>query len=229
MTAKKYYMVLDTETTSNAKMVYDIAYTIIDRKGNTIKQANYLVKEIIEHPFLKGILMRDKFSANKYQNFYANLYTDRTKVRSFLDIRRAIRAAIREYNCVVVAYNAEFDFIALEAMAHDLGKKSFFTKSTQIWDLQNIAMWNICNSRNYEIFCDDYNFLTDGKNRKCSAEVVYRYITQEIDFEEAHTALADTEIEAMILFACLQRHKKLHTEFVGKCWTHPVWKTHCKK
>ena len=141
----------------------------------------------------------------------------------------AYNAAIREYNCVVVAYNAEFDFIALEAMAHDLGKKSFFTKSTQIWDLQNIAMWNICNSRNYEIFCDDYNFLTDGKNRKCSAEVVYRYITQEIDFEEAHTALADTEIEAMILFACLQRHKKLHTEFVGKCWTHPVWKTHCKK
>ena len=228
MTKKKHYMILDTETTSNAKMVYDIAYTIIDRKGNTVKQANFLVKEMTEHPFLIGILSRDKFSARKYRDYYASRYTDRTLVRPFLEIRRNIRKAIRDYNCVVVAYNAAFDFEALENMAHDLGKKSFFTSSTEVWDLWNITLHTICNSRNYTKFCDSHDFVSDKGNRKSSAEVVYRYITQEIDFREAHTALADTEIEAAILLACLKRHKKLHTDFVGQVFRHPIWIARCK-
>ena len=117
MTRKKYYMILDTETTSNAKMVYDIAYTIIDRKGNIIEQANYLVKEIIEHPFLFGILKRDKYSAAKYKETYEELYTHKAMVKSFLDIRRLIRRAVREYDCPVIAYNVAFDTTALDGMS----------------------------------------------------------------------------------------------------------------
>lgn len=228
MATKKYYMILDTETTSNAKMVYDIAYTIIDRKGNIIKQANYLVKEMVKHPFLRGIMARDKFSSHKYHEMYQVWYNDRTKVRDFLTIRRNIRRDIRDYNCVVVAYNAKFDFEALTDMAQDLGKKSFFTKKTQIWDLWNISLHILCNSRNYVKFCDENNFVNEKGNRKSSAEVVYRYITNNLEFEEAHTALADTEIEAAILFACLKRRKKLHTDYVGQVFRHPVWRERCK-
>lgn len=225
---KKYYMILDTETTSNAKMVYDIAYTIIDRKGNIIEQANYLVKEIIEHPFLKGILQRDKFSSRKYRETYADLYTNKKMVLSFLTIRQNIRRAIREYNCPVVAYNMAFDYEALTNMAQDLGKKSFFTKTTQIWDLWNISLYILCNSRNYVKFCDENNYHSEKGHRKSSAEIVYRYITSNLKFEEAHTALADTEIEAAILIACLKRRKKLHTDYVGQAFRHPVWVARCK-
>ena len=226
---KKYYMILDTETTSNAKMVYDIAYTIIDRKGNIIEQANYLVKEITEHPFLKGILQRDKFSSRKYRETYADLYTNKKMVLPFLTIRQNIRRAIREYNCPVVAYNMAFDYEALTNMAQDLGKKSFFTKNTQIWDLQNIALHTLCDSCLYTVFCDENKFFTDSGNRKCSAEVVYRYITNDVQFEEAHTALADTEIEAEIFIACVNRRKKMHTEFCGQIFRHPIWKARCKR
>ena len=228
MTRKKYYMILDTETTSNAQTVYDIGYTIIDRKGSIIEQANYLVKEIIEHPFLRGILQRDKFSARKYRETYAALYNEKKMVLPFLTIRQNIRRAIRNYDCVVVAYNAKFDFQALTNMAQDLGKDSFFTKKTQIWDLWNIALHTLCDSRNYTRFCDAHEFVTDKGHRKSSAEVVYRYLTNNLAFEEAHTALADTEIEAAILLACLKRHKKLHTNYVGSVTRHPIWKTRCK-
>ena len=228
MTRKKYYMVLDTETTSNAQTVYDIAYTIVDRKGNIIEQANYLVKEIIEHPFLRGILQRDKFSATKYRNTYAEMYTQKNIVKPFLEIRRAIRAAVRKYNCPVIAYNINFDYKALTNMAQDLGKKSFFTAETQIWDLWNIALYTLCDSKNYVKFCDEHHFVNERGNRQTTAESVYRYITKNINFEEAHTALADTEIEAKILLACLKRHKKMHTDLVGFCPRHPVWKNRCK-
>lgn len=229
MTRKKYYMIIDTETMSNAKMVYDIAYTIIDRKGNIIEQANYLVKEITEHPFLLGILKRDLYSASKYKKTYAELYTHKTMVKPFLEIRRNIRRAIREYDCPVIAYNVAFDKTALNDMAQDLGKKSFFTVDTEIWDLWNIALYILCDSRNYTNFCDEHNFINDRGNRQTTAESVYCYITNDPNFKEAHTALADTEIEAQILLACLKRHKKMHTELVGQVFRHPVWKNRCKK
>lgn len=229
MSNKKFYMVLDTETTSNAKMVYDIAYTIIDRKGNVIEQANYLVKEIIDHPFLRGILQRDKFSSRKYREIYAERYVNEKKiVLPFLTIRQNFRRAIRTYDCVVVAYNAKFDFEALTNMAHDMGKKSFFTKDTKVWDLWNISLHILCDSRNYVKFCDENNFVSEKGNRKSSAETVYRYITKNLEFEEAHTALADTEIEAAILLACLKRRKKLHTDYVGQAFRHPIWCSRCK-
>ena len=228
MSNKKFYMVLDTETTTEAKTVYDVAYTIIDRKGNIIEQANFLVKEIIEHPFLRGILQRDKFSAAKYRKTYAEMYTQKSIVKPFLEIRRAIRAAIRKYNCPVIAYNVDFDFNALTNMAKDLEKKSFFTADTQIWDLWNIALYTLCDSKNYVKFCDVHNLKNKTGNRQTSAESVYRYITKNVTFEEAHTALADTEIEAQILLACFKRHKKLHTDLVGFCPRHPVWKARCK-
>ena len=228
MAKKKHYLILDTETTTDAKLVYDIAYTIIDRKGNVVKQVNYLVKEMIEHPFMVGALARDKFSAKKYKNLYCDWYSNKKMVCPFLDIRRIIRKDIRDYNCIVTAYNAAFDFSALNAMATDLGVKRFFTKKTEVWDLWNIALHILCNSKNYTNFCDAHNFVSDKGNRKSSAEVVYRYIIQDVTFEEAHTALADTEIEAAILLACLKRHKKLHTNFVGQVFRHPIWIARCK-
>lgn len=229
MSRKKYYMILDTETTSNAKTVYDIAYTIIDRKGNIVEQANYLVKEIIEHPFLRGILQRDKFSSRKYRETYAMRYENEKKiVLPFLAIRQKLRKAVRTYNCPVVAYNAKFDFEALTNMAHDLGKKYFFTKETEIWDLWNISLHILCDSRNYVKFCDANEYHSEKGHRKSSAEIVYRYITHNLEFEEAHTALADTEIEATILTACLKRHKKLYTDYVGQAFRHPVWAARCR-
>ena len=54
MSIKKHFMILDTETTSTARIPFDIAYTIIDRKGNIVEQKNYLTAD--EFHFIGRIL-----------------------------------------------------------------------------------------------------------------------------------------------------------------------------
>lgn len=226
MSKKKYYMVLDTETASTAAIPYDIAYTIIDRKGNTIEQKNYLVEELFYSPIGRHLLMNDDFSKNKmarYLEFMSN-----AEIKAFAAIREEMRKTIKAYNCVVVAYNAKFDFECLTNFAQSLGFKNFFKPTTPIWDLWNIALNTLADSARYVKFCNENNLCSDKGNLKSSAEVMYRYLTKNNDFVEEHTALADTEIEAAILLACLKRHKKLHTEYVGQVFRHPVWVSRCK-
>lgn len=229
MAKKKYYLVLDTETASNASLVYDIGYTLVDRKGNVVKQANFIVKDFFDHPFLTGLLERDLYSRKKYRTFYKqHIDTHQEMVQSFKTIRAHIRRVIDKYNAIVVAYNASFDVDALTKMSNDYGMKTFFKGNTEIWDLWNVALSVLVNSRNYQKFCLENNFVSEKGNLRTSAEVVYRYISKDVEFEEAHTALADTEIEAAILNACLKRHKKFNTEYVTHIFKHPVWVARCR-
>lgn len=228
MSTKKHFMILDTETASTARIPFDVAYTIIDRKGNIVAQKNYLVADVFNSPMGQHLLMHDDFSKNKMFN-YVNMMGEGLTTTYFAAMREEMRATIKEYNCTVVAYNAKFDYECLTNFAQSLGFKNFFRDSTEVWDLWNISLSVIIDSRNYVKFCRDNNFTNEKGNIKSSAEVVYRFITNDIDFVESHTALDDTEIEAAIMTKCLKRHKKMDTEFVGQVFRNRVWKTRCKK
>lgn len=226
---KKHYMVLDTETASTSRVPFDIAYTIIDRKGNVVEAANYLVDEVFNSPLGKHLVSLDDFSRTKSEFYFTHAAQHAEMVQPIATIQKRLRAAVKKYNCVVVAYNAEFDYKALNNFGASLGcGESFFTEETKIWDLWNIALYTLCDSSRYVKFANEYEFKSEKGNLKSSAEVVYRYISKDPSFIEAHTALADTEIEAAILAACLKRHKKLQTNFVGQAFRHPVWKSRLK-
>lgn len=228
MPTKKHFMILDTETASTARIPFDVAYTIIDRKGNIVAQKNYLVADVFNSPMGQHLLMHDDFSKNKMFN-YVNMMGEGLTTTYFAAMREEMRATIKEYNCTVVAYNAKFDYECLTNFAQSLGFKNFFRDSTEVWDLWNISLSVIIDSRNYVKFCRDNNFTNEKGNIKSSAEIVYRFITNDIDFVESHTALDDTEIEAAIMVKCLKRHKKMDTDFVGQVFRNRVWKTRCKK
>lgn len=227
MSTKKHFMILDTETTSTAKIPFDVAYTIIDRKGNIIEQKNYLVADVFSSPLGQHLLMHDDFSKNKMQN-YVKMMSEGLSTTYFTIIREEMREVIKKYNCVVVAYNAKFDYECLTNFALSLGFKNFFKDSTQVWDLWNIALSILGDSNSYVKFCLDNGFYSEKGNLKTSAEIMYRFITKDITFVESHTALDDTEIEAKIMTACLKRHKKMQTSFIKNVCGHPVWKTRCK-
>ncbi len=227
MPTKKTFMILDTETVSTARIPFDIAYTIIDRDGNIIEQKNYLVGDVFNTKLGKYLLQYDDFSKNKmdkYNELKKNLH-----LTYFTTIRDDMRKTIQKYNCTVVAYNAKFDYECLTQFAQSLGFKNFFKKSTEVWDLWNIALHTLCDSRNYVNFCLNNGFFSDKGNLKSSAEIVYRFISKQLDFVESHTALDDTEIEAAIMTACLKRHKKMYTAFVKSICYHPIWKKRCKR
>lgn len=223
---KKHYMILDTETTTDARAPFDIAYTIIDRAGHVVEQKNYLVEEMFNNPVCRHMLLFDKYSKNKMDKYIPILQA--CGATPFAAIREEMRDVIKEYNCVVVAYNAKFDYECLTNFAQSLGFKNFFKDSTEIWDLWNIALHTIADSSRYVKFCEVNGFSNEKGNLKSSAEVMYRFLIDDVSFVESHTALDDTEIEAAIMSACLRRHKKLKTDYVGQVFRHPVWVKRCK-
>jgi len=225
--AKKFYLVLDTETISDARIVFDIAGTIIDRKGHVCEQFNYFVSEVVDAEIFPMLLKGDSFTKNK-ADFYLDECYEKSNIQiySLGYIQSKIHQLIKKYNnATVVAYNAAFDCSVLNNCFHNLYfDDQFFDDDVKVYDLMNMALATICNTNNYINFAKEHDYTTEKGNIQTNAEVVYRYLTNDIDFNEAHTALADTEIEAAILTQVFRTHKKLNTEMAGPLFRNDNWK-----
>jgi hypothetical protein len=60
-------------------------------------------------------------------------------------------------------------------------------------------------TEDFQKFCDEYNAYTESGNYSTTAETLFRYLTGDTEFEEEHTALADSEIELAILCECVDK------------------------
>jgi hypothetical protein len=68
------------------------------------------------------------------------------------------------------------------------------------------------------------NWLSESGNIKTSAEIGYRYMTNNTEFEENHTGLEDVEIECKIMALCIRQHKKMNRNISRMCWRKPTQK-----
>ena len=224
--AKKFYMVLDTETVADARVPYDVAWVLVDREGNTVERFNGLTAEVMTNPTMRYLIKRDSFSKRKAA-FY--LDDEPAQIMPFDTIAQKTLQTIRYYDATVVAYNAAFDVKVLNDYSQVLRDMPFFDYNTEIWDLWNMALNTICDSSNYVRWCIDAGFITDKGNISCSAEAVYSYLAQNAEFEEDHTALSDCEIEAKILDAVFKRKQKLETGMCAPVCCRKVWKDRLKR
>ena len=222
---KKFYMVLDTETVADARVPYDVAWILVDRSGQVYMRYNAWVAEVLQNETLRYLVKKDSFAKRK-ADFY--LAADVAPLDSFAEIRKVTRRIIKEFNAVVVAYNAAFDIKVLNNYSKVLTGESFFAEDVEVWDLWNMALNTVCDSSNYVRWCIDHGFITEKGNISCSAEAVYSYLFSVGDFEEEHTALADCEIEAKILQAVFDRKKKLETGYCSPVFRQKVWKNRLK-
>ncbi len=223
---KKYYMVLDTETVADARVPYDVAWILVDRKGNSIERFNGLTAEIMQNETLRYLIKRDSFSKRKAAFYLDN---EPAPIMDFETIHWYTTQTIEKFDAIVVAYNAGFDVKVLNDYAKVLMGERFFTEDTEVWDLWNMALNTICDSSNFVRWCIDNGFITEKGNISCSAEAVYSYLTQNGEFEEDHTALSDCEIEAKILQAVFDRKQKLETSMCAPVCCRKVWKDRLKR
>ena len=225
----KYYAVLDTETVTDARVPYDVGVTVTNRKGEKVEQFNALTQEIVGNKTGLYVLAKDSFAKHKAE-FYFNLVDAEPEIiMPWGDIIDELWDIRKKYDKPpIVAYNARFDVGVMNRYSESLGYAPFFGEDSEIWDLWNIALHSLCNSRNYVEFALLNDFITEAGNVKSSAEAVFNYLMKDGKFEEAHTALADTEIEAKILQACFKRHKKLEKEYCKPMFAHPIWKERLK-
>ena len=84
------------------------------------------------------------------------------------------------------------------------------------------------NDEKYREFCVNNNYLTSKNQNRYTAEVIYRFLTGNNDFEEEHKGLDDVKIEKEIFRYCFAKNPQID----GRLWnksTEPPKSTWHKK
>lgn len=84
----------------------------------------------------------------------------------------------------------------------------FRTIEKPLFDIWGMACTHLLNNDDYRQMCIDNSwFSASGKYYKTSAETAYRFITNDNDFIEAHTALDDARIETELFALSVKKAK----------------------
>lgn len=198
---------LDTETANSIDdpLCYDIGFAVIDEDGVVYEEHSYVVAEI----FMDKELMSSAYFANKIPQYMKELENGTRRMARLNTIRKVLADTMRKYNTnIVVAHNARFDYKSTAKTQRYLtGSKYryFLPYGTEIWDTLKMAREVLKADKDYENFCYENNFLTKRGCRRYTAETLYRFFTNDIDFVESHTGLEDVMIEKVIFTECLAR------------------------
>lgn len=214
---KKYYMVLDTETcpidrerqdvTPENMLVYDIGYAIVDKKGNVYRTGSYIISDVFFKEFYSK--MQSSYYAEKIPNYMQDIGENKRKVKSWSEISFILREVIQEFKvAAIVAHNARFDFGALKNTKEYLNQYAMLPFMTW-YDSLKMARSVVAEMPTYKQFCYDNRYLTKTGKCKLTAEVLYRFIKNDITFIESHTALEDVLIEKEILAYCFKQRKAM--------------------
>lgn len=220
---KKYFMVLDTETcpidrgleevTPQNMLVYDIGYCVVDKQGNVYRTGSYIVSEIFFGEYQTK--MQSSYYANKIPRYFEDIANGSRVVKTWSQISFILRKVLEEFDIsVVVAHNARFDFGVLSNTKEYLEEYPMLPY-IEWWDTLKMARSILGNMPSYKRFCISNGYLTKTNQLKYTAEVIYRFLSQEQDFCESHTGLEDTLIEKEILAYCIKQHKKMNKLLFG--------------
>ena len=216
---KNYYMVLDTETANglDQPLVYDLGFAIIDKKGNVLHSDSLVIYDIYR---LERAMMESSYYAKKLPMYEEQIARGERRMVNFSTARNLIHEACKLYNVkAIMAHNAPFDYRATSTTQRYLTKSKyryFLPYGIPIWDTKKMAQDTIAKQKAYIRFCEqDERFMFRGKPR-VSAEILYKYISGNVDFEEEHTGLADVLIEKEIFVRCIRQHKKMRREAFAK-------------
>ena len=221
MNKKNFYIVVDTETANgylsdkgklclDDSLVYDIGWSICDKKGNIYKTVSLVISET----FNNKDLMNSAYYADKLPQYYDGIVNRTRRVVNIMQAKSMFERDCREYNVkAICAHNARFDLNALNTTIRYYTKSKcryFFPYGIEIWDTLKMCDV-IAKQKCYKRFCEENGYMTKHKTPRVrkTAEILYRYITFNNDFIENHTGLEDTKIEVAILAHCFRQHKKM--------------------
>lgn len=212
MNRKHLYILIDTETANGLDnpICYNIAWKVIDRMGNVYAEGNYINRDVF---FGMRDLMQSAYYANKIPQYLEQIAAGEIKVASWYEIKRAFRDTCEAYNVrAVIAHNARFDYRSCSTtQRYETCSKYryFFPKGVEIWDTLAMARDVMGNRPTYKKWCAANGYTLKNGQPRMTAEILYRYITQEADFEEEHKAMEDVNIECEIFWYLTSRKKKM--------------------
>jgi DNA polymerase III alpha subunit (gram-positive type) len=159
--------------------------------------------------------MLSTFSATKYPSYFEKLENDkRYKTMSVKDISQDLEKIINRYGIkIMVAHNGKFDQNAIAKISEEFGTNNPM-KKLDLLDTMEMSKV-ITFSKDYANYCienkdrlnsiNESAFITNSGRVRTTAQAIYSYLTNNPEFEEAHTGLEDIDIEIEIFKESLKR------------------------
>lgn len=210
------FIVLDTETTNDIEcpLVYDVGFAVIDKNGCVYEKHSFVVADV----FLDKELMESAFFSEKIPMYWEQIKKGDRTLTSFFNVRRTLAKVMAEYDIdTVIAHNARFDYISTATTQRYLTKSKyryFFPYGTKVWDTLKMARETFKDDEKYCEFCTENNYKTSNNSNRYTAEILYRFLTDDNSFIESHTGLEDVLIEKEIFVECVRRNPEID----GKLW-----------
>lgn len=233
---EKYLIFIDTETIGSlfvkeSVLPFEIGMKIYDTENQkVVREKSYLVRKFFNNKYI----MLSTFSATKYPNYFEKLETDkRYKTMSVNDISKDIEKIISRYNIkIMVAHNGNFDKTAMTRLFEDFGVDNPF-ENIDLLDTMELSKV-ITYSKDYTDYCiahkdrlnsvKDSCFITNSGRVRTTAQAIYCYLSNNSEFEEAHTGLEDIDIEIEIF----KKSMELLGNTIVNLNTAPTWKDYSK-
>lgn len=207
MPKAKTILVLDTETADLTGSVYDVGYTITNKKGEILAEFNALVEEVFTQPKR----MMKAFYAKKLFSHYAPML-DRGEISilPWCDIVARMQSDMQTHGVTVLAaYNLGFDLRVMKSTNKEFGTGPVCPAGMELLDIWQFACETKLNSRLYKNLATRQGWISKAGNINTGAEYAYRFCAGDWGFIEDHTALSDAKIETDILTACFAAKKRV--------------------
>lgn len=203
---EKKYIVLDTETTNSLDdpMAYDIGFAVIDEYGTVYETHSYVIADV----FLDKDLMASAYFADKIPQYWEDIKNGTRRLVKLNTARMILKEVMERYNTnIVIAHNARFDYRSLSTTQRFLTSSKYrylLPYGTEVWDTLKMSREALKNNIEYDNFCYNNGYLTKRGCKRYTAEIIYRFLTNNIDFIESHTGLEDVLIEKEIFVFCMK-------------------------
>ena len=206
-------VVFDTETTSlNKPFCYNIGYVIINSENwETLQKRSFVVEQIWHNlP-----LFSTAYYAEKREIYIKDMKGRKTIMRKFGHICQTMIRDFQHYEVEkAFAYNSSFDEKVFNFNC-DWYKCNNPFDNIPISDIRGFVH-NFLINDDFIQFCEQNEEFTETGNYSTTAETLFRFITKQEDFNEAHTALEDSIIEGEILRVCAEQGGKLEEDYKTK-------------
>ena len=209
---KSYYLTIDTETANglNDSLVYDIGGAIHDKKGRVYETFSFVIYEIFAG--MKD-LMQSAYYAEKIPRYEADLQAGSREMVQYNTARKHIANLCKKYDVrAIIAHNARFDYRATNTTQRYLTcskYRYFLPYGFEVWDTLKMVRSTVAKQKSYLRWCKQNGFMVNEKRPRMTAEILYKYMTNDIDYKESHTGLEDVLIEKEIFVWCMRQKKKM--------------------
>ena len=213
MTSKREkIIVLDVEGYSTCRP-YNVGYIVADLYGNVYRKRSIALLSCIWENIVSMVNSRsaEEMTKKNVEEILNDIELPKHKRKyqpippeKFADI---FTADVQNFKVKrLFAYNVNFDKSSIKRL---LGVEKFIALNLEYCDIISGIVYTRLLTKQYVEFCKAHDFITEKGNVMTKAEIVIKYLTGNLDYEEEHTGLADVMDEYLILLTALSAHKKI--------------------